>query len=69
MWAQYKKTFWLMQAVIGAVTIGIGDWSRVPALALLFLLAMQFASVVGGLWAGRLKRRLMLTPCPPRIGS
>jgi len=55
MWEQYKKTATGMQLVIGLVSAVVLLWSHVLALAALFFVTMQIASVLGAVWAVRLK--------------
>lgn len=69
MWAQYRKTLWPIQTIIAATAIAVLVWSRLFALAALFFVTMQIGAAIGGLWAGRLKRKFLPdanlpTTCP-----
>jgi hypothetical protein len=55
MWEHYKKTFRTTQIVIGVVTMGLLIWSHRIAVAAMFFMMMQLGSVLGALWAARLK--------------
>ena len=59
MWEHYKKTFKSVQAAIAIATIGIyfGLQHRV-FVTLVFFLMMQAGSLVGALWANRLRRKM-----------
>jgi hypothetical protein len=65
MWDQYKRTLRSMQVVIAVVSMAVLLWSHSWALAALFFCVMQLASAVGGLWAGRLKRKFQVLSCQP----
>jgi uncharacterized membrane protein len=59
MWDHYKKTFKSVQAAIAIATVGIyfGLQRRV-SVTLVFFLMMQAGSLVGALWAKRLRRKM-----------
>jgi len=69
MWEQYKKTFWAIQVVIVIAAIAVLVWSHLVALAALFFCTMQLSAVLGGLWAGRLKRKFGTPVCQPRVSA
>ena len=56
--AQYKKTFWGMQAVIVAACLMIWAISHSRDLAGLFFVVMQASSLLGASWATRLKGKV-----------
>ena len=56
MWAQYRKTFWPMQAMILLVALAVYfGLDRLFARAAIFWIVMQVAAVIGAFWAVRLK--------------
>ena len=56
MWAQYRKTFWPMQAIIHLVTLGVYfGLDHLIARAAAFWVIMQIGAVIGAMWAVRLK--------------
>jgi hypothetical protein len=61
MWEHYKKTFRSIQAAIAILTIviyvGLGRMWFVTAV---FFLMMQAGSLVGSLWAKRLRDKIQL---------
>jgi len=72
MWAQYRKTFWPMQALILAVTLAIYfGLDRLLGRAVTFFVIMQISAVIGALWAARIKalvyRRRTELPLQRRI--
>jgi len=59
MWEHYKKTFKSVQAAIAIATIAIyfGLQHR-ASVTVVFFLMMQVGSLVGALWANRLRRKM-----------
>jgi cobalamin synthase len=57
MWDQYKKTFRGMQAVMLLVSVCVFLATGDALIAGVFFLAMQVSSVVGAMWAYRLRRK------------
>ena len=55
---QYKKTFWGMKAVMLCAFVLIWGISHSLALAGLFWIVMQGASMIGASWAVRLKHKV-----------
>lgn len=55
----YRKTFWVMQAIILSVAVAVFAWARVVGLAAIFFATMQVASLLGGLWGSRLRRKVL----------
>ena len=56
MWAQYRKTFWPMQAMILAVTLAVYfGFDRFFARAMVFWVIMQMGALIGAVWAARIK--------------
>jgi hypothetical protein len=62
MWEQYKKTFWGMQIAIAAISLTIFKMVHVWGPPVVFFATMQVGSVVGALWATRLKRKFTAPP-------
>lgn len=58
MWEQYKKTLVRMQIVMWFVAACVFFFSRVWTLALMFLITMQIAAVIGAMWGHRLKGKV-----------
>ena len=59
MWDHYKKTFKSVQTAIWLATIVIYfGMHRLPAVTATFFLMMQAGSLVGAMWAARLRRKL-----------
>ena len=59
MWDHYRKTFKSVQAAIAIATLGIYfGLQRRAFVTLVFFLMMQGGSVVGALWANRLRRKM-----------
>jgi uncharacterized membrane protein YfcA len=59
---RYKRTFFVTQAVIAAVTVAVFFQAHhrwLPAAA--FFAAMQVGALTGALWAARLKRKIERT--------
>ena len=60
MWAQYKKTFWPMQALILAVALVIYfGMNHLFIRAAIFWAIMQIGGVLGAAWAARLKKIIL----------
>jgi|GEM_PF-1244823 len=60
MWEHYRKTFVGMQTTICVVTLGIYFYfGHMAGTALVFFVTMEVASVIGALWAQRLKGKLV----------
>jgi hypothetical protein len=62
MWQQYKSTFAGMQIVIAGVTLVVLVWSRHLYPAAAFFGVMQLGSLMGAMWATRLKRLMAAAP-------
>ena len=63
MWSHYKKSFVLIQLVILMVTIFVFQQADHRfAVAVFFFLTMQLCSVIGSMWALRLRRKLEQQP-------
>ncbi|HVZ89124.1 MAG TPA: hypothetical protein VHG72_19300 [Polyangia bacterium] len=59
MWDHYKKTFKPVQAAIAIATVGVYfGLHRLWMVTAVFFLMMQAGSLVGALWAQRLRRKL-----------
>jgi hypothetical protein len=56
MWEQYRKTFRGMQISIGLVTVAVLILTHGLFIAFGFFVVMQIGSVLGVLWAMRLRR-------------
>jgi hypothetical protein len=62
MWDHYTKTFKWMQAAIVLVTFGVFySMQHSWPIAVGFFLVMQLGSLVGALWATRLRRKIQLS--------
>lgn len=55
---RYRRTLFVTQASIAAVTAAILIQSHRLVVAAAFFAAMQIGAVVGALWAARLKRKI-----------
>ena len=63
-WAHYKKTFLLMQLLIVLIAAQVHRQAQhIWVVTLVFFLVMQLGALVGALWAGRLRRRLVASSC------
>jgi hypothetical protein len=58
MWEQYKRTLGGIQSMIWLVTAGVFMWSHAWIVALMFLVTMQIAAVIGAMWGYRLKGKV-----------
>ena len=58
---RYRRTFFVTQASIAAVTVAVLVQSHRLAAAAAFFATMQLGAVVGALWAARLKRKIQRT--------
>jgi hypothetical protein len=59
MWNHYKKSFWLIQMLIVLVTATVYQSAEHRlSVAAFFFLTMQISSVIGSIWAMRLRRKL-----------
>jgi uncharacterized membrane protein YfcA len=60
MWEHYKRTFRTMQAAIATATVFIYFFlvHRLIFVTVTFFAVMQVGSLLGALWAARLKRKL-----------
>jgi hypothetical protein len=55
---RYKRTFFVTQAAIAAVTVAVFIQSHRWAAAAVFFATMQGGALIGALWAARLKRKI-----------
>ena len=55
---RYRRTFFITQASIAAVTVAVFVKSQRLAAAAAFFATMQVGALVGALWAARLKRKI-----------
>jgi hypothetical protein len=63
MWAHYKKSFLFIQLLVLFVTFTVYQAAEHRlAVAAFFFLTMQLCSVIGSLWATRLRRKLEQRP-------
>jgi hypothetical protein len=63
MWDHYRKSFWSMQVMILGITCAVFVMARqLWLVAALFFVVMQLGSVIGALWATRLRRKLERPP-------
>ena len=59
MWEQYKETFGRVQLMIALITgLVFFGLNRMWTVTATFFVVMQIGSLVGALWASRLKRKL-----------
>jgi low temperature requirement protein LtrA len=59
-WAHYKKTFLLIQLLIALMAFQIHrQVQQTWAVTAVFFLMMQLGALLGAVWAGRLRRRLV----------
>jgi hypothetical protein len=63
MWSHYRRSFFLIQLVILMVTWTVfrAAENRIDV-TLFFFLTMQVGSVIGSVWAARLRRKLAQRP-------
>ncbi len=63
MWNHYKKSFLFIQLLILVVTIAVYQAAEHRlAVAAFFFVTMQLSSVIGSMWAMRLRRKLEQRP-------
>jgi hypothetical protein len=63
MWNHYKKSFLFIQLLILMVTAAVFQSAQHRlAVAAFFFLFMQLSSVIGSMWATRLRRKLEQRP-------
>ena len=63
MWNHYKKSFLFIQVLILMVTAAVFQAAEQRfAVAAFFFLFMQVSSVIGSMWAFRLRRKLEQRP-------
>lgn len=55
---RYRRTFFVTQAAIVAVTLAVFVQSHRLAAAAAFFATMQIGAITGALWAARLKRKI-----------
>ena len=66
MWDHYKKTFVGMQSVIAVIAVAVFVMTHSIVAAALFFVTMQIGSIVGAMWAWRLKNKLANHLAQPR---